>query len=390
MSHCDARRFSIQQAHGLVKDLFQHRASIYWADMIATLAVGYTAAGIYLSAPLFSPLQIACYFIAGFALFRAGSFIHEIVHMPGRQMRAFKIGWNILAGIPMLMPSFFYGNHIDHHSSKHYGTGKDGEYLPIGSGTLREIGHFYLQVVFLPIAVFLRFLIITPLSFFHSGLRQWALERASSFVINLQYRRTIPRNAPRKLWAVIELFCFLRAAAILIAPAIGAVPWSRVVLLYGLALMTLGLNYIRNLVAHRYESTGRPMSHLDQLEDSVNIIGIPVITELFFPLNLRYHALHHLLPTLPYHNLPQAHRRLIEQLPADSSYHRTVHPGFLSVASRVFRNARTAPATESGTSSRADAWYANRKRWYGPQPREPHLEFVQREESVPDSVRQAG
>jgi fatty acid desaturase len=380
----------MQQANGLVKDLFPHRASIYWADMIVTLAIGYTAAGIYLAAPLFSPQQIASYFVAGFALFRAGSFIHEIVHMPGRQMRAFKIGWNVLAGIPMLMPSFFYGNHIDHHSSKHYGTGKDGEYLPIGSGTLREIGHFYLQVVFLPIAVFLRFLIITPLSFLHPGLRQWALERASSFVINLQYRRTIPRKAPRRLWAVIEFCCFLRAAAILVAPGMGIVPWSRVVLLYGLALMTLGLNYIRNLVAHRYESTGRPMSHLDQLEDSVNIMGIPVVTELFFPLNLRYHALHHLLPTLPYHNLPQAHRRLIEQLPADSSYHRTVHPGFLSVASRVLRNARSAPATESGTSSRADAWYANRKRWYESQPRESLVEFPQRDEPTSDAVRQAG
>ncbi len=380
----------MQQAHVLVKDLFEHRAWIYWTDLIVTLAVGYTAAGIYLSAPLFSPLQIVCYFVAGFALFRAGSFIHEIVHMPGRQLRAFKIGWNVLAGIPMLMPSFFYGNHIDHHSSKHYGTGKDGEYLPIGSGTLREIGHFYLQVVFLPIAVFLRFLVITPLSFLHPGLRQWALERASSFVINLKYRRTIARNAPRRLWAVIEFFCFLRAAAILIAPALGVVPWSRVVLLYGLALMTLGLNYIRNLVAHRYESTGQPMSHLDQLDDSVNIIGIPVVTELFFPLNLRYHALHHLLPTLPYHNLAQAHRRLIAQLPADSSYHRTVHPGFLSVASRVLRNARRTQAVDPGASGRADAWYANRDRWYQAQAAEPQLAFDQHEENRSHPARRAG
>ena len=48
-------------------------------------------------------------------------------------MRSFTIGWNLLCGIPMLMPSFFYENHIDHHNSHRYGTLRDGEYLPIGA-----------------------------------------------------------------------------------------------------------------------------------------------------------------------------------------------------------------------------------------------------------------
>ena len=46
----------------------------------------------------------------------------------------FTIGWNLLCGIPMLMPSFFYENHIDHHNSHRYGTKRDGEYLPLGAG----------------------------------------------------------------------------------------------------------------------------------------------------------------------------------------------------------------------------------------------------------------
>jgi fatty acid desaturase len=379
MSAANAERFTMQEARSLVKDLFQHRASVYWLDLIACLAVGYTAAGIYLSEPLFSPLQIICYFVAGFALFRAGSFIHEIVHMPGKQMRGFKIGWNILAGIPMLMPSFFYGNHIDHHSSKHYGTGQDGEYLPIGSGTLHEIGRFYLQVFFLPIVVFVRFLVITPLSFFHSGLRQWALERCSSFVINLGYRRKISPHAPRKLWAVIEFFCFLRAAAILVAPWLGFVPWTRVLLLYCLALMTLGLNYIRNLVAHRYESVGKPMSHLDQLDDSVNIVGVPIFTELFFPLNLRFHALHHLFPTLPYHNLREAHRRMIATLPEGSSYHRTVYPGFVPAAKQVVSKAWNKHRAPGAEELRAHTWYRNRTDWYAAKPTQ--LQITEREQS---------
>jgi hypothetical protein len=59
---------------------------------------------------------------------------------------------------------------------------------------------------------------------------------------------------------------------------------------------------------------------------------MPILSELFFPLSLRYHALHHLFPTLPYHNLHAAHTRLMAQLPPDSAYHRILRPGFWSVA----------------------------------------------------------
>jgi fatty acid desaturase len=86
----------------------------------------------------------------------------------------------------------------------------------------------------------------------------------------------------------------------------------------------LTLNYLRTLVAHRYRSTGGEMSFSEQLDDSINIEGYPLITEVVFPIGLRYHALHHLFPSIPYHNLGTAHRRLMAQLPEDSPYRRTV------------------------------------------------------------------
>ncbi|GIX00410.1 MAG: fatty acid desaturase [Pirellulaceae bacterium] len=366
MPSISSEPFSVAKARDIVRDLFEHRPALYWADFLCSLTIGYGAASIYLSAPWFSSLQIVSFLVAGFALFRVGSFIHEIVHMPGRQMRSFKIAWNVLAGIPMLMPSFFYLNHIDHHSPKHYGTGQDGEYLPLGNGPMRDLLYFFLQVLLLPVAMFLRFAIVTPISFCSPRVRQWALERFSSFVINLKYRHEIPRNAPRRVWAAMEAACCLRAWLIPLGVVLGVTTWDRMPALYLLAVLTLGLNYLRNIVAHRYESDGRPMSHVEQLTDSINFDGTPIITELFFPLYLRYHALHHLLPTLPYHNLKRAHQRLMNELPPNSAYHQAHYPGFWHLLRGVVTHALA--ASRGGSHRRAaDEWYRRREELFAQQ-----------------------
>ena len=42
--------------------------------------------------------------VVGFALFRAAIFIHELVHLPRQRMRHFRLAWNLLYGVPMLLP----------------------------------------------------------------------------------------------------------------------------------------------------------------------------------------------------------------------------------------------------------------------------------------------
>jgi fatty acid desaturase len=55
--------------------------------------------------------------------------------------------------------------------------------------------------------------------------------------------------------------------------------------------------------------------------------------------------LHHLFPSLPYHNLAGAHHYLVENLPDDSPYHGLDQPGWWSVAKRtIFGGMKTAPA----------------------------------------------
>jgi len=350
-------RYQLSDARRIVSDLLHPNPWIYWGDLLLTITVAYSAATVFLTAPFLSPLQIASYIVAGFGLFRTSLFMHEVIHFRRGEMVAFKVAWNILAGIPMLMPSFLYQCHLTHHNTHHYGTGNDGEYLPLGGGKPSHILRFFSQVFLFPIMVTLRFLIVTPISFLNPRVRRLVLRRMSSFVINLWYIRTIPANAPRAASIAAEIACFLRATAMFVALGVGLTHWTRIVGFYALAVLSLGLNHLRTLVAHRYLSTGEEMSHAEQLDDSINITGWAG-TELLFPVGLRYHALHHLFPSIPYHNLGVAHRRLMEQLPSESAYHKITYPSYWSALSELVRNAR---AASTSSSPPAALWYSRRQ-----------------------------
>lgn len=349
--------FSIPAARAIVHDLCKAEPAIYWSDLLLTLTIGYCCTALYMNSPPGSLAQFFGLVVAGFALFRAGSFIHEITHMRQGEMLGFQVFWNLICGVPLLMPSFFYENHIDHHKSHHYGTERDGEYVPLGARPLHHILLFLAQAPVLPVYIFVRFL-LSPLTFLHPSLRQWTLEHASSFVFNYRHQLTIPKTAPRRIWALLETACFLRCLVLVVLLALGVRSWEYVLQMYILAVFVLSLNYNRNLVAHHYRNTGREMTHAEQLADSVNITGHWFWTELFFPLGLRYHALHHLFPMLPYHNLGRAHNRLMIQLPTKSAYRQTVYDSYWS-ALRVLLNDARAAGAATGASTGASALSAN-------------------------------
>ena len=62
-------------------------------------------------------------------------------------------------------------------------------------------------------------------------------------------------------------------------------------------------------------------------------------TILINPVGLRYHATHHLFPSMPYHNMRKAHRRLMEKLPADSPYRQTVGTSVWATIANLWQRA---------------------------------------------------
>jgi fatty acid desaturase len=100
------------------------------------------------------------------------------------------------------------------------------------------------------------------------------------------------------------------------------------------------LNALRTLGAHRYLHAHEEMTFVEQLLDSINYPRHPLIAGLWAPIGLRFHALHHLCPSLPYHNLAKAHQKLMAELPADSPYRQTESPGLWVSIADLWRRSR--------------------------------------------------
>jgi fatty acid desaturase len=319
-------------------DFFAVDARRYWLDFAVSLVIAYSAGTVYLTSPLLSWPQIIAFPLAVFWIYRLSSLVHEVAHLPEHEMRTFKVTWNLLAGVILLSPSpFFTRHHRDHHTAKMYGTPGDPEYLAnvfhVGStwGLLR----YALLVAVFPLVVFLRF-IFAPLTFLHPRLREWVLVHASSLTMNWQYERKL---TPQDRWSVtsVELLCCLRAWLMPLSVLVAGAPPHRLLLLYLLGVGGLALNQLRLLTDHHLESGGEPLDWESHILDSCNYTGRDPVTWLLFPFSIRYHALHHMFPTLPYHNLAAAHRHLLQQLPAASPYRRLDQGSWWHVARSLLR-----------------------------------------------------
>jgi len=294
----------------LVKDLLKPNPRVYWADLLTTALVAWAAFATCLILPV-SVIALPIAAVAAAALYRGLCFLHEISHRAPNALPGFETVWNLLFGYPLLMPSFVYAEvHRNHHQVSTYGTAQDPEYLPFARNSTMTL-LFALESPLIPLALLIRFLPLSVIGLLSPGFQKWLVIRASSLTMNLAYHREATPELIRTIRsqsAVILIFWLIFGTLM---------PLKFFALWLGVSSAISFVNTLRTLGAHAYESTGEPMDREAQLLDSIDTPGA-FWTELWAPVGLRYHALHHYLPGIPYHSLPEAWRRLSSQLPAES------------------------------------------------------------------------
>ena len=327
-----------ERARDLLRDLHAPQATVFWADVIVTAFIAWSA---FLAALFLDSLAGICaLLIAGLAAYRGVCFIHELTHLRPNALPGFETAWNLLFGVSLLLPSFMYvGVHQDHHRISTYGTPRDPEYMPFARSNIMMLV-FVAHSTLLPIFLFLRFIIVSPVALVFPPLHRWLAVHASALSMNLAYRRHTGAGlaSTMRIWETAILVIW---APLLVAMSTRVLPWRMLFAWYFVSATASFINTLRTLGAHHYQSSGEPLDRTHQLLDSIDTPGT-LWTELWAPVGLRYHALHHYFPGIPYHNLGEAHRRLASALPSEAPYHRSISDGLWQSLSSLYREGQRA------------------------------------------------
>lgn len=336
--------FPLAEARAIAKRFSRPKPHVYWIDFSISIGIAWIAFFIAVTATAFSPIQIIAVIVASLAHYRAVIFTHELAHLKRGTFTKFRAVWNVLSGIPMMVPSFSYtGVHIDHHRPGIYGFKEDGEYVPFATGQPLRIIRYLLLIFVLPLLMAARFVVLVPLSYMIPPLRRLIWRHLSSLAIDLNYKRPPPAKQDDDSWPIQEFGAFVLGASVIALVVLNILPIAVIAVWYAVAVLIFLLNSLRTLAAHAYRNPGdQLMSRSDEFLDSVNVPGIPFISMLWAPVGLRFHATHHLFPSLPYHELEKAHNALVAELPDNSIYLSTSRKSLLHALVRLWNEAQAA------------------------------------------------
>ncbi|MDE1914493.1 MAG: fatty acid desaturase [Sphingomonadales bacterium] len=335
-------REMLRVAAELTRDLQRPNRLLYWVDSLGSAALAYAAmAGAMLLPAIYA---VPCGVAAVLLLYRATLFIHEITHVNHAHLPGFRLGWNVAVGMPTMLPSLMYeGIHIIHHTRTRYGTIEDPEYLPLALMKPWSLPVFLLVSILMPIGLLLRFGVLGPLSMLSPRLRRVVVGRFSGLQTNPRFERRSPDGAFARQWFWQELGASIVAVTLLATVATGVLPLHYFLVYITIISGVAVLNQVRTLVAHLWENEGEPLTVTAQYLDSTNLPQ-GFLPYLWAPVGLRYHALHHLLPSLPYHALGEAHRRISGALGANSTYEGANYPTLRGLLWRLMASTMKARA----------------------------------------------
>lgn len=322
----DPSSLLIREVHAIVRDLLKPNLALYLCDFLITITLVYLSLAVFLQSENFSVVQILSFIVTAISMYRASAFIHEIEHQRSSSFRSFVCLWNLLWGVPFFMPSFLYDDHVSHHSNMKYGTNHDSEYLSLSKQrTYRSLGMLF-GVLLKPFFGPVRFILLTPLSLLSRRVDRFVWSRFSCiYAFNwLLYRRPYDASAMSYGRWVQEIATWIFAWSAVSLCVFEIIPFSVLFKVYLVTAFWMFVNQLRTLAAHSYRRYSESTSYAEQMLDSNTFDRGGLLTELWAPVGLRYHALHHIMPSLPYHSMGMAHRRLLRQLPVDSLYRRTL------------------------------------------------------------------
>jgi fatty acid desaturase len=318
-----------RELRSIVETYFRISPAIYWGDLLLSAAIGWALFAAAIAAESL-PLRLLLTLAAAFPLYRAMVFTHELVHVPKRELPGFSMAWHLLCGVPLLAPNFLYRQiHVNHHKRGHYATEQDGEYIPFPRSPVMEILLFLGSGLIIPLMAIVRFTLLAPLSLLHPSIRHMVRTKASSMGVRTFFTRELPKTSTERFeWNLYESLCCAYAIGSVCLMLLGLLPVVAVVCWYMLVSVIVTLNAIRAIGCTHYyiHDAMIPISIREQIEDSINVNSNSVVTLLLCPVGTRYHCLHHIFPSMPYHSLRAAHNKLMAELPTDSFYRKLELP----------------------------------------------------------------
>ncbi len=293
--------------------------------------------------------RAALLIVSAFALYRAVLFIHELTHLAPRDVPAFRAVWNALVGVPLLIPSFLYeGVHTDHHRQRCYGTpARPGirAVRPPPADPDRDLRD---RLAGVPLLLAVRFALVAPMSWIvPAAAAPHGRTRCSALVINQRYVR---RAAHRRAVALVAGSGRMRRRLGRVRRSGGSASLPLAALGGWLFVERRRVGGERRAHARRapLRSRNRRRRRDDDGRSAARLVhDRPAARRrrldrhrwrgLWAPVGLRFHALHHWIPSLPYHNLARAHRLLVETLAADEPYAATQYPAIAPVVVDLVR-----------------------------------------------------
>ncbi|MBE7525739.1 fatty acid desaturase [candidate division WWE3 bacterium] len=338
------KEFPLREAHHLVRDLMTPNPWIYWSDFLFHITLGWAAYFTALFSPLFSLWHWAdswspCWrcTVRRFFRARAGAFEKGT-------FQNFRLVWNIICGVPFMIPSFTYdGVHNDHHKPdvRHQ---RGWRVLAVRHAQTGGNGGLCVAVVSDPDciggalrAVDAGFYLIPP-------LRKIIWERASSLTIDPAYRRAPDAIRNDHNWQQQELGACLFGCSVIALVWSGVFPVAVLVLWYLIAVTIFILNSLRTLAAHAYRNPGdRKMTLPEQYWTRSTFREISLSRRCGRrSVALSRHA--SFVHEYAVSQSGKAQRRLVTQLTDNSQYIKTIRSGLWPALKQIWRESSEAAA----------------------------------------------